>query len=107
MTVAGQPSRPFLAVRAASAMRLQVNFKSGKAIHTQLEEQIKAAASSGELRPGETLPTIGALAEELRVSRNNVAKAYSELENVGVIELVPDTGYRLKEHHRHLRAAVS
>ena len=88
-------------------MRLQVNFKSGKAIHTQLEEQIKAAAASGELRPGESLPAIGALAEELRVGRNNVAKAYSELENFGVIELVPDTGYRLKEHHRALRAGVS
>ena len=88
-------------------MQLQVNFKSGKPVHTQLEEQIKAAATSGVLRPGESLPAIGALAEELRVSRNNVAKAYSELENLGVIELVPNAGYRLKEHHRALRAGVS
>src|ERR1051325_7203312 len=47
------------------------------------------------------------MAEELRVSRNTVAKAYSELESLGIIELVPGTGYCLKEHHRALRAGVS
>lgn len=88
-------------------MLLRVDFKSRQPVYRQLAGQIQDAAASGVLRPGETLPAIGALAEELRVGRNHVAKAYSELENLGVIALVPDKGYCLKEHHRPLRAGVS
>ena len=41
------------------------------------------------MQPGEPLPSIRPLAEELRVNRNTIAKAYSELENQGVIETIP------------------
>ena len=64
----------------------QLNFKSGKPVYLQLVDQVKAAAASGALRPGEPLPSIRPLAEELRVNRNTVAKAYAELESQGVIE---------------------
>jgi len=67
-------------------MVLQVNFKSGKPVYLQLVDQIKAATASGALRPGEALPSIRPLAEELKVNRNTVAKAYGELESQGVIE---------------------
>jgi len=87
-------------------MLLQVNFKSGLPIYLQLVEQIKAAAASGALRPGETLPSIRPLAEELRVNRNTVAKAYSELESLGVIETLPGRGCFLKENHSALRKDV-
>ncbi len=87
-------------------MRLQINFKSGLPIYLQLVEQIKAAAASGALRPGETLPSIRPLAEELRVNRNTVAKAYSELESLGVIETLPGRGCFLKENHSALRKDV-
>ena len=87
-------------------MLLQVNFKSGLPIYLQLVEQIKAAAASGALRPGEALPSIRPLAEELRVNRNTVAKAYSELESLGVIETLPGRGCFLKENHSALRKEV-
>src|SRR5437870_9411973 len=75
-------------------------------IYLQLVDQIKTAAASGALRPGEALPSIRPLAEELRVNRNTVAKAYSELESLGVIETLPGRGCFLKENHSALRKEV-
>ena len=73
-------------------MRFQLNFKSGKPVYLQLVDQVKSAAASGAVRAGEPLPSIRPLAEELRVNRNTVAKAYAELENQGVIETVAGKG---------------
>ena len=73
-------------------MLLQINYKSGKPVYLQVVDQIKAAAAAGTLQSGEALPTNRPLAEELRVNRNNIAKAYTELENQGVIETVPGKG---------------
>jgi len=87
-------------------MRLLINFKSGMPIYLQVVDQIKAAAASGVLRPGEVLPSIRPLAEELRVNRNTIAKAYSELESLGVIETLPGRGCFLKENHSALRKEV-
>jgi len=87
-------------------MILQINFKSGMPIYLQVVDQIKAAAASGALRPGEMLPSIRPLAEELRVNRNTIAKAYSELESLGVIETLPGRGCFLKENHSGLRKEV-
>jgi GntR family transcriptional regulator len=87
-------------------MIFQINFKSGMPIYLQLVDQVKAAAASGALRPGEALPSIRPLAEELRVNRNTVAKAYSELESLGVIETLPGRGCFLKENHSALRKEV-
>ncbi len=81
----------------------QVNYKSGLPVYLQLVEQIKAAAASGALRAGEALPSIRPLAEELRVNRNTVAKAYSELESLGIVETQPGRGCFLKENHSALR----
>jgi GntR family transcriptional regulator len=77
-------------------MMLQVNFKSGKPVYLQVVDQVKAAAASGALQTGEPLPSIRPLAEELRVNRNTIAKAYSELESQGVIETIPGKGCFLK-----------
>jgi GntR family transcriptional regulator len=87
-------------------MIFHVNFKSGMPIYLQLVDQIKAAAASGALRSGEALPSIRPLAEELRVNRNTIAKAYTELENLGVIETLPGRGCFLKENHSALRKEV-
>lgn len=78
-------------------MLLQIDFKSGTPVYLQLVEQVRHAAASGGLRAGEPLPSIRPLAEELRVNRNTVAKAYAELENQGVIETVPGKGCFLKQ----------
>src|SRR5271155_4571216 len=87
-------------------MILQINFKSGMPIYLQVVDQIKAAAASGALRPGEALPSIRPLAEELRVNRNTIAKAYSELESLGIIETLPGRGCFLKKNHSALRKEV-
>jgi|SRR5262245_11570180 GntR family transcriptional regulator len=87
-------------------MIIQLNFKSGKPVYLQVVDQIKAAAASGALRPNEALPCIRPLAEELRVNRNTIAKAYSELESLGIIETVPGKGCFLKENHSPLKKEV-
>jgi GntR family transcriptional regulator len=87
-------------------MMLQINFKSGMPIYLQVVDQIKAAAASGALQPGEALPSIRPLAEELRVNRNTIAKAYSELETMGVIETQPGKGCFLTENHSPLKKEV-
>src|SRR5215813_3320350 len=74
-------------------MLLQINFKSGKPIYLQLVDQVKAAAASGALQAGEELP----------VNRNTVAKAYSELENLGIVETQPGRGCFLKSNNGALR----
>ena len=77
-------------------MRFQLNFKSGKPVYLQLVDQVKAAAASGAVQPGDPLPSIRPLAEELRVNRNTVAKAYAELEHERVIETVAGKGCFLR-----------
>jgi GntR family transcriptional regulator len=58
------------------------------------------------MRPGEALPSIRPLAEELHLNRNTIAKAYSELESLGVIETLPGKGSFLKENHSPLRKEI-
>ena len=73
-------------------MRFHLNFKAGKPIYLQLVDQVRSAAASGAIGDGEPLPSIRPLAEELRVNRNTVAKAYAELESQGVIETIAGKG---------------
>jgi GntR family transcriptional regulator len=84
-------------------MLFQLNFKSGKPVYLQLVDQVKSAAASGALKVGEPLPSIRPLAEELRVNRNTVAKAYSELETQGVIETIVGKGCFLRVNHSPLK----
>jgi GntR family transcriptional regulator len=79
------------------AMQFQLNFKSGKPVYLQLVDQVKSAAASGAVLAGEPLPSIRPLAEQLRVNRNTVAKAYAELESQRVIETVAGKGCFIRE----------
>lgn len=67
-------------------MILHVNFKSGIPVYLQIAQQVKEAAATGVLRPGELLPSVRVLAEELRINRNTAARAYAELETEGIVE---------------------
>jgi len=87
-------------------VNLQLNYKSGKPVYLQIVDQVKAAAASGALRGGESLPSIRPLAEELRVNRNTIAKAYLELENQGVIETVPGKGCFLANNNSPFKKQV-
>lgn len=91
---------------AVSIMVLQLNFKSGKPVYLQMVDQVKSAVASGALRSGEPLPSIRPLAEELRVNRNTVAKAYAELEGQGVIETVAGKGCFVRQNHSPFRKEV-
>ena len=71
---------------------LKPNPSSGVPIYLQLMEQVKHAIETGALKPGEQLPSIRPLAEELVINPNTVAKAYRELEHEGVIELRQGAG---------------
>jgi GntR family transcriptional regulator len=87
-------------------MLLQVNYKSGKPVYLQVVDQIKAAAASGAMQAGEPLPSIRPLAEDLRVNRNTIAKAYTELESQGVIETIPGKGCFLKPNNSPLKKEI-
>ena len=87
-------------------MLIQLNFKSGKPAYLQVVDQFKSAAASGALRPGEPLPSIRPLAEQLRLNRNTVAKAYAELERQGIIETVAGKGCFVTENNSPFKKAV-
>ncbi len=63
----------------------RLDSKSGVPIYRQIMDQIRHGIASGRLRPGEQLPTVRALAVELAVNPNTVIKAYSLLEQQGVV----------------------
>jgi GntR family transcriptional regulator len=68
-------------------MLFRTNPSLGVPIYLQLMEQVKHAIETGALRPGDQLPAIRPLAEEIVINPNTVAKAYRELEQEGIIEL--------------------
>ena len=68
-------------------MIFRSNPSSGIPVYLQLIEQVKHAVDVGSLRPGDQLPTIRRVAEDLVINPNTVAKAYRDLEHEGVIEL--------------------
>lgn len=84
-------------------MVFQINYKSGKPVYLQIVEQIKYAAASGTLKPGDPVPGIRPLAEKLRVNRNTVAKAYQELEREGVLETRAGKGCFVSDNHSPLK----
>jgi GntR family transcriptional regulator len=67
-------------------------------------EQVKHGIETGALKPGDQLPGIRPLAEELVVNPNTVAKAYRELEHEGVIELRHGAGAFVTANARPARA---
>lgn len=80
------------------SMILRPNPSSGVPVYRQLMEQVKHAIETGALRPGEQLPGIRPLAEEIVINPNTVAKAYRELDHEGVIELRHGAGAFVSEN---------
>jgi len=64
---------------------LQIDFRLGLPIYIQIVNQIQAQIVGGILKPGDQLPTVRALAEELRVNFNTVARAYRMLDEARII----------------------
>ena len=87
-------------------MLFHLNFKSGKPVYLQVADQVKAAAASGAVLAGEPLPSIRPLAEDLRVNRNTIAKAYAELESQGVIETIAGKGCFIRGNNSPFKKEV-
>src|SRR4029079_10071758 len=67
-------------------MQIHISTADGVPIYQQIVNQIKYQVSSGRLTAGEELPPIRTLAEKLVINPNTVARAYRELEAVGIVE---------------------
>ena len=78
-------------------MIARIDFQSGVPVYLQIVQQVKAAAASGLIRPGDPLPSVRTLAEDLRINRNTVARAYAELESESVIGTRQGSGCFLKD----------
>ena len=86
-------------------MLFRPNPASGVPVYLQLIEQVKHAIDVGALSPGDQLPAIRRVAEDLVINPNTVAKAYRELEHEGVIELRQGSGAFVSENGRAGRVA--
>jgi GntR family transcriptional regulator len=66
-------------------MQIKVDFRIGIPIYEQIMEQIRGQIASGDLKPGDQLPTVRQVAADLRVNFNTVARAYRLLDEAGII----------------------
>ena len=66
-------------------MQIHISTKDGVPIYLQIVNQVKYRVASGRLRPGEQLPPVRRLAEDLLINPNTVARAYRELEAAKVL----------------------
>ena len=66
-------------------MPIQINFRSGIPIYIQIMDQIRQMVATGDLKPGDQLPTVRQLAIDLQVNWNTVARAYRLLDEAGLI----------------------
>ncbi|MFZ5908931.1 MAG: GntR family transcriptional regulator [Chloroflexota bacterium] len=76
---------------------IHLDFRSGVPIYTQIVEQVKQQVMSGALAPGDQLPTVRALALELRVNFNTVARAYRLLDEERIISTQQGRGTYITE----------
>src|ERR1700704_2281614 len=79
----------------------RLNASSGVPLYLQLIAQVKHAVETGSLRPGDQLPTIRALAQELVMNSNTVVRAYRELEHEGIVELRHGLGVFISDSVEH------
>ena len=73
-------------------IRFVLDAKGGTPFYRQIIDQIKFGIASGSLKLGEQLPTVRALAVELKINLNTVTKAYKELEIQSILETQQGTG---------------
>ncbi|HET9907880.1 MAG TPA: GntR family transcriptional regulator [Anaerolineales bacterium] len=78
-------------------LTLQLDFRSGLPIYIQIMNQIEGQVLGGTLKPGDQLPTVRALASELRVNFNTVARAYRMLDEARIISTQQGRGTYITE----------
>ena len=83
-------------------MQLYIDNRSGAPIYDQIYSQIKDSILSGQVTEGEALPSIRALAKDLRISVITTKRAYDELESEGFIYTLPGKGCFVAERSTEL-----
>jgi GntR family transcriptional regulator len=78
-------------------MNIQLDFRAELPLTSQIVEQIQHLLATGVLKPGDQLPTVRALATELRINFNTVARAYRILDETGVISTQQGRGTYIME----------
>lgn len=79
------------------SQRIRLDFRSGVPIYVQIVDQIKAQVTGGALQPGDQLPTVRALATDLRINFNTVARAYRILDEARIISTQQGRGTYITE----------
>nr|WP_106781154.1 GntR family transcriptional regulator [Lysinibacillus timonensis] len=79
-------------------MLIRIEPDSEVPIYTQLTNQIIQGIAQGNIRPGESLPSVRSFAADLGVNMHTVNKSYHELEKKGIIRIVPKSGAVIVEH---------
>ena len=96
-------------------LELSIATGSSQPIYRQITDQICMAIASGQIAPGDSLPSIRAVAERLVVNPNTVARAYNELVRDGRLVSQPGKGLTVaarrqmlssEERHRRLELAL-
>ena len=82
------------------ALEIRVTPGSPTPIYRQIVDQVRHGVAGGARRPGDALPSIRTLAEQLVINPNTVAKAYGELIRDGVIEARQGRGYFIAERRQ-------
>ena len=86
------------------AFELSVATGSSTPIYRQIMDQVGMAIASGQLAPGDPLPSVRAVAERLVVNPNTVARAYTELAREGRVVSQPGRGLSVAPRHQRLSA---
>jgi GntR family transcriptional regulator len=89
----------------------RIDPRSPTPIYAQIADRIRVAVAAGELRTGDDLPSVRALATRLRVNPATIAQAYRELEREGLVEMRQGAGTFVAalsaESRTHERAAAA
>lgn len=74
-------------------MNINIQTRSSKPIYEQIEDQVREEIASGRLKPGDAMPSIRALAGELKISVITTKRAYADLEKEGMLYSTPGKGF--------------
>jgi len=85
-------------------IEFNLDLRSGVPIYVQVVEQVQELVATGQLSPGDQLPTVRQLASELRVNFNTIARAYRMLDEAGLISTQQGRGtYILDQSEEQLK----
>jgi len=74
------------------AIQFTLDLGSGVPFYRQIIDRVKSAIATGQLEPGDRLPTVRQLAVDLSINPNTVSRAYTELELTGLVETQMGSG---------------